>query len=365
MTLEYADGWDTLASGVGIVDGWSVTGTGAPWVNSSDRYAGDGVGRSIQGNGSAFGLSGTTGLIRSSLITHATNYFGFAVLPTLDFNSTQIFRVYDNSSGTNVLATLWFIDKGTNLYGLELRLGSVIGGTLLCGTTVAVVDTANWYYVELKYVVGAAGSAEIRVNELVVATASGIDTRNGFSGGTIAAYAIWSTYAGNSSNGSPRWDDFYHCTGGGANNNDYLGDVRVVRLRPNAAGSNSEFTPVGDATNHYENVNNDTASAGVYNSSGVDEATEYYNVDNLPASATGAILAAVTRLGAWCTVLNVGLATLTKDSTTELEHAEVALTTTVSSLSNVIVDETKPSGGAWTTAEINATQLGVRVKSIT
>ena len=51
----------------------------------------------------------------------------------------------------------------------------------------------------------------------------------------------------------PYFDDLYVCDGSGSVNNDFLGDVRVVTVRPNGAGGSTQWTP--DSGSNYARVN--------------------------------------------------------------------------------------------------------------
>lgn len=354
---------------------WDSTSGASIIVAAGDRYPGDSSGfcwtPSTTSTRCVLGKSFSADADSTVVIGAAIK-----VQSTLGNGSfSDIFRLFD-AGFINQRCTVWAVGAGVSTgHKIQVRAGSTSGGTLLAGTSVAVIDASAWYYLEVKVVCNSStGSVNIKVNEINVASVSGIDTTGGFAGSTFGTVQWGVT----DSNISPHsWDDFYLLNGAGSTNNDFLGDVRVIRLRPNAAGSSSGFTPGGsgnDGTNHYENVNDTPIQASHYNASGVDETDEYYNYPNLPASITGTIFGVQQKKIANCSALNVGMAHILKDSTTESESSEFALSTTVPSTSasaaNTAVTfsrclDTKPSGGSWTVSEVNAMQSGARIKSIT
>lgn len=370
MTLIVAEGFDGTTSSdntnlMAIV--WSRD-TVNSWINVTDRYP-DSQGAGIVQLQN--GLGYLTYSIPAAFLD-STVIAGLAVIMKDNNDGIGTYRklMQIKDASANVRATVWLVSVSnvTVSKKIEVRAGSLISGTLLASSVVAVVDNASWYYIEIKYTCHAsAGAIELRCNELTIANVSGIDTTGGVAGTTIGQFQIGAPSNASPTNGLWWMDDFYLCNNDGSVNNDFLGDVRVVRLYANGAGSVSDWTPTGNS-NHYENVNDHPPTAAAYNSSGTDEQAENYTLDDLPATATGTIFGICQRMVAWCTALNVGIAATIADSTTETERSELALDTTAgisASSSFHFTDEAKPSGGLWTTSEVNAMKIGQKIKSIT
>lgn len=370
MTLLWTEGFDSTSSDCTMI-GVTRSTPQSDWGIGADRYPGDTLGGVAVL--SAFSEGEVHWFRRDVAVAerHATFIAGFAIALTSTFSGPgvsggRMFSFGDSAGATQ--ATLWRTSGGA----LELRQGSGSAGTLICGSAGGVIQTNSvWYYVEVKLTVGTGDAvARIRVNEVTVAqTTTGITPSNLDHG----AVTFWIPADSTASGIVASWnvDDFYLCNGAGSDSNDFLGDVRILSLRPSAAGTHTEWTPVG-ATN-FENVNNNaTLDAAIHNATGIDEETDYYTVPDLPASATGDILAVVVKGTLWTSVLTASAALLVQDSSAEAEGPEITLGTTtpggVTAQSTptgyAAVFETKPSGGAWTADEVNALQPGIRLKSV-
>lgn len=99
----------------------------------------------------------------------------------------------------------------------------------------------------------------MRINEETVinvtgqATAvTGVNTADGICLGPVTT----PTFA--SASIEALWDDVYVCDTASAIHNDFLGDVHVETLLPNATGGSSQFAPVGTTPN-YTNVDESSA----------------------------------------------------------------------------------------------------------
>lgn len=115
-------------------------------------------------------------------------------------------------------------------------------------TAVSAVTAATWQYVEFRVKSHATlGEIECRVNNVLVASATGIDTR----GSDITQIGIQSH-----TTGSGNWiDDMYVLsTSGAAPQNTFIGDVRVTPLLPKADGIVNNFTPSDLGGNNYSTV---------------------------------------------------------------------------------------------------------------
>lgn len=173
--------------------------------------------------------------------------------------------------------TLFFLQNHT----LQIRRGVALtgapnSGTLLATGTIPLAIGA-WYYVEIKLFCDNAGTCEVKVN--------GVTDIN-FAGDTLNVSANLTNLAFGGANACQVFyvDDLYICDDSGADNNDFLGDLRVDALLPDGVGNSSDFTPSAGANWQCvdENPPNDDADY-------VEEATindhDTYTFENTPIAA--------------------------------------------------------------------------------
>ncbi len=137
--------------------------------------------------------------------------------------------------------------------GVSVKLvGSELAITPGTGTPYATTVNLGllpltWYYLELKVkCADVGGTYELRVSGQTVLSGSG-DTK-------VGSNAYHDRVCFYNANGAiPYFDDFYVCDGSGSANNNFLGDVRVVTVRPSGAGGSTQWTP--DSGSNYARVN--------------------------------------------------------------------------------------------------------------
>jgi hypothetical protein len=121
---------------------------------------------------------------------------------------------------------------------LVLYRGTLATGAVL-GTTTTTYTINTWYYIELKATINdTTGSYDIHVDRSSVLAGTGVDTRNG---GNASIDRV--TFLNRSQFYRYDYDDFYVCDTSGTVNNNFLNPVKVVTLRPNLAGSLTEWMP--------------------------------------------------------------------------------------------------------------------------
>ncbi len=144
---------------------------------------------------------------------------------------------------------------------VELRMNAsnqlqmTANGTVLATGTASLLPN-TWYYIEYKATVSdscPANSCQARVGgvlDLTVPAGSDTNPQNSGSASRVSLnYENFHTY---------QWyDDFYVLDGAGPHNTDFLGDVRVETLLPNAQGVYQDFAVHGAASN-YQAVNEAT-----------------------------------------------------------------------------------------------------------
>jgi len=227
MSLITVEGFDHYVTADIAKKGWSVSACTIGITNGR------------RGNG---GLSPTigSGYIKKALPVASTYIMGFAMwVNVLPANTNAIAVFFDGVQGQSSIAL-----------GVDGRLLMYSGnGATLVGTSVQALQLGAWNYFEWKVTIAnsaAANSCVLKVNGVNwINVAAGTDMQPSTSA-VISSVAL----AGNSTNsfgiGSNvgTWlDDVYICDTSGTTNNDFLGDIRVDTLYPNADGAFSAWTP--------------------------------------------------------------------------------------------------------------------------
>lgn len=341
MALLFVDGFDHSGATNTIHFTKYSDGSGAGISTSSPRT---GLGRLNLGN--SFGYVTTKPLTASGGCV-----VGCAIRVDVDDATADSGPILHVREGGTTHLRLEFTTSRT------LRVVRGDGTVLATGTTVLPLGT--WVYVELKTVIhDSAGTYAVRLDGVAEAalTGSGADTRNGGTGVWDRIHLIGIGGGGFQFS----LDDLYVCdTSGAAPQNDFLGPCQVETLLPQTGnGSNAGLTP-STGTDHGALVDENPPNTSDYNSSATVGAKDTYTLPSL--ALTGAILGIQTNLYAAksdaaarqvCAVVRTG--------GTDYDGANVAPTTTFSYYS-----EPRPvnpqTGLAWTTADIDALEVGMKV----
>jgi hypothetical protein len=270
------------------------------------------------------------------------------------------FAVKFKALATNTFLSLY----SPSAQGMNLRLtaaGEVAiyrGGTLLETTVGLGLSAGSWYYMEFKVLCANSpgGSYELRVGGADVASASGLDTQ----ASTEAYHDRFRLSCSASSTYSPYFDDLYCLDGSGAVNNDFLGNMRVIAIRPDGDTAANAFTRSGGAEN-YDLVNEDICDDDTgYVESAVSTTKDLYTysaVAELGDSIKGIQINTVCRE---TDANSFSLVTVAKLGATESNSAAAAIGTT-NYVTKTRLMETDPTGNAWTIANVDASEFGIKV----
>lgn len=237
---------------------------------------------------------------------------------------------------------------------IRVRRGGLSGAILGTSSNGVVPTIKGWHYLEAKMTFASSGAVEVKVNGDVVLTLTSVDTTqtaNNVANGFIVYVGFRDTYAG--------YDDLYLCDDTGGTFNDYLGDIRVIELLPNAAGDSTQWTPNAGANwDRNDDVTQDGDATYVYSST--DGHTDLYNL-TAPDSGATAILAAKFMVTARKTDPGAReIEVLGKSGSTQFGSAAQTMTEVYVEYTHT--EEQNPDTSAnWTISDLTSLQAGVKI----
>lgn len=332
MALLFMDGFDHYAT-ADFLKKWTAYGSYAPTIGATS-------GR--RGGGGLIGNTTTTSANYTKTISSTSTVIVGAAYKA-GTNGTDVIRLFE---GSTQHITLYF--TSTNTY--KLYRGTNTGTLLATGTTVH--SSGIWAYLELKATINdSTGAYELKINGVSEFSASNVDTRNGGTSGVVDSVGL----GGN--NGV--YDDFYICDTSGATNNNFLGDCRIDTLLPSGDGNYTQFTP-STGTAHYATVDESTPNTTDYNYSSTSGDRDSYTFPDLAGLTSQTIYG--IQINAAALKSDSGsrsLGTMSRLSGTDKDGSGAALGTSLAYISEI--QETDPASAAWTEANINAAEFGVKV----
>jgi len=148
---------------------------------------------------------------------------------------------------------LRLVDINTTQVSLQLQADGtflVFGAALLGHTDPAfAVNLNRYYYLEVKATIGNSGSCEVRLNGQVLLSVSGVDTDN-----TGNAKADVIQLIGPGGGNIMYVDDLYVNDADGGVNDTFLGDTSIGLIMPASDGDFLQWTPTPAGT-HFDKVN--------------------------------------------------------------------------------------------------------------
>jgi len=254
------------------------------------------------------------------------------------------------------LKSMTFLTLGTA--NITIRINE--DGSLTCQTPgddfttdPATITASTWCYFELKYTQSpTVASVVIRINGSV----AGSVTNQNLTANTTY-FNFYNAYG--SAAPTYRFQDLYICDGLGATNNDFLGDVKVDVIRPDSAGTNTDFTPSTGA--NWENVDEVTSDGdATYNDSKEIGDKDTYNLSAM--SITGQNIYGVQQ----CSIIRKTDASSKKakqlilSNVTESEGSELSLNDTFTGYQRII-EQDPDTATTWTESGVNALESGLEV----
>lgn len=248
---------------------------------------------------------------------------------------------------------------------MSLWAGSAIVTIGISGGKLVVTDTAartfvgttpvpigSWFYVEIKITVGTSGTFELHLNGAVEIAS----TTANFGTAPISAIRFQYEKLGG---GSTYVDDVYVLdTTGAAPNNDFLGDVAVRTLYPDADGTYSQWAASPSGA-HYDDV-----GEAVFDGDGS------FIYDSTPGDKDSFTLGALPVSTVYAAQLNLGARKGDAGSTRQIEplirqsavdHVGPTWTLSAAYLFYSWLLNQDPAGTDWTGATVNADEYGVEL----
>jgi hypothetical protein len=267
-----------------------------------------------------------------------------------------------NASANGVIAEMYDGNEKQLIFekvGTEIRVTRA-WGDILGTSSGGGLSVGDWRYLEIGVVISnSAGIVTIKSDETVVLSVTGADTQY-TANARINAIRFTATGAGESFT----IDDVYMLNSSApAPYDDFLGNVCVDVIRPNASGTYSDFTP--SSGSNYQNV--DEASQddmATYNSSSTVGHKDTYNLGSVPAPSGLDIYAVkVQSIVKKDTAGTRACKLLSRSGTTDhLDDDECVLDVTFKSFCEIL--ELNPDdSAAWEEADVNALETGIQVTS--
>lgn len=345
MALKYIDSFDHYQTAQ-LAAKWSTFFLGANIMPGLGRCGS----QALQMGGSGIG-----GVEKGVAFAGNTAIMGFAYnVNTQIFSEALICWFACSSGSTHQVYLARALDGSLIVYRDDA------GGALLGASAPDIIRMGSYYFIEFKATIHAsAGVVEVRVNGATVILLTGVNTISNQSGGIPLSgigFFTGASYIG-------LVDDLYIVDdGGGAPWNTFLGDCRVEYLRPDGAGATQAWDLIG-AASHWQAVDDNaspdddasyihTATVGLTD-------TETYKPTGLP---TGSIYGLQANLYARKTDSGP------RSIAPVLRHAGVDYVGGNQQPSfgnyqylNQIYMLNPGTGVAWTIADVNALEAGVKV----
>jgi len=272
-----------------------------------------------------------------------------------DAQQTWITGFHHHPNDPGAMDLVEYKDETTTQIKLRVnsagQLQVVHGGGAILATTPDYYDDPTWKHVEFKAMIdNAAGAFEVRVNERIVLSASGVDTQN------TANASANRVYFGV---GDRLLDNLWICDGAGATFNNFIGELRVITRRPNAAGFYTQWTP-NTGLNWAAVDDPQTDNDSTYVSS-----ITPGNKDSFPLVAlgvdSGAILAVAQNIRARKDDVDQReIAMLARQDSTDYEGANLELLATYKNWKDIRT--TCPDATEWTREKFETMQFGYNQK---
>lgn len=341
MTIKMIEGFDLYngtQANIGFQAKWNTN-----VVAATTFPAGRFGGQCVRYNGS-------TGWYRRTLTgaARSTGSFGFAcrvaTLPT-----TTITRNIGVSASGQMLAGIVVLPSGA-IQALRLNGATGAGGGTILGASAAGVIIQNvWHYIEWEWVISATvGRMTVKVDGVTVLNLTGVNTLTGANANADEWYL-------DNQGGSAviDFDDLYEEDSGTS-----IGQRRVDTLRGTADTATKQWTP-DTGTVNFSRVNANLAQQTTFVQASVVGNLDLYDIADL-ATTPATIDAVQYSVFAQKTDATArAIAAVGDIAGTQQQSGNFNMTVGVAKFESIFL--TKPGGGAWAAADVNALRIGPKV----
>ena len=262
----------------------------------------------------------------------------------------------DQSQGA--LQTILTFNEGTNRSlvlaqtsgGLTVRLGDANALNQIAWTTRYKLQPLEWVFIEMKaYCHNSTGWVVVRINGIEVLTANNVDTQNS----TVGYY---DRCRFSSADQYTKMDHMYVADTTGSTNNDFLGPLYVLPVRPDGDVTNN-FT-----SGNYASVNKAEDNSGTSNAS-TNTAGHVLEM-SYEATQNFTTIYGVMQCSTASTNANVNLQHTSNDGSTRVDTSNFSINSTNinSYTTRCTVWETDPTGNAWTPGTVNSNAFGIEMQ---
>lgn len=297
--------------------------------------------------------------LQDNLSNSTKVYTGFAYkMPDVNWASGRIFM--EIWSGDNRQFTM-YTDAADGTF--QLRPSNGTSGMI----TTDQLRLGAWYYIEVYVDCQTSGEYEVRINGKSYSN-TGVNCNSGYGyneGWTSVAINNLGTVTANE---DCKVDDWYVCSGDGTVNNNFLGDIKVVTLKPNGDDTTDWTTSSGTA--HYALVNDTPLSGDVEDTNYVYEGKtagneDMFDYENLPSELASSSIIGV-QANSFVKTTNEQLITFKQKVKSNSSEADGEDNPAMFNDYVNVIDhfETDPdTGSAWTPAGINTMKAGIEIVS--
>lgn len=385
MGLVFTDGCDSYNSSPTVQTKWTLTNdpsnageittNGGPFgtncfsslgMNSSDYLAISFEGREL--------ATATESMGASFWLKQVGTDSGFGNFRVLQF----FFNGDGPSAGFSFLDAFGiFVDTDTGVISITGGDGSN-GSTVIGSSPSNTFDLYNWQHIEMWFAPrNSGGTAELWHNGVKVIDVTGADTIT-WGSGTTQEWTSICIVGVNSASLGPYWelDDmvFWDSIDDGRDNDMTTGNqgiLKIETIRPNGAGSNTDWT--ASAGSNWEAVNEANATDADYVTSGSSGDRDTYAMETITTGIVStdikAVVSNVLARKDTASFRQVDHICVSSGSTSEANEPSggVSLTTasTGASISQAMFTADPATTTAWTTAGIDAIELGFQLEKTT
>jgi len=281
-------------------------------------------------------------------------------------NDTWIIGVavrFDSSyPDENAVVVLGHTSASTSYWNFALKLldtGQMAaygaGNVHLSTTTDPVFARNQWHYFEVKVVChDTAGSYEVRVDGITVLAGSNVDTYTGADTRFVRFRCDeYNQYL----------DDIYICDIDGSTNNDFLGQIIVEAVFPNADGDSSDWTPASGTDNYAivdDNPTDDDTSYVENNTQGAEDLYGYADLSTITAEPIpGLQVNTDVRMNEFPGDIDLYQPVKSGSTTSDGDPTNIAMNDY--EVAARILETDPNTGSAWTVSGVGGAQFGIKV----